>query len=340
MMYIDIPQKTKVDIKALHWNYIQNRCSSIERGRKQNRKQCLINHLDAFEKQYRSQYRIPKNLGKSFFDDLEIITCGEFTDLLKMKRKYSCLHIKYQIIHKDEKVRNLNKYEKDLYDLGVRIRKFLDYDTFNKLEETSWGTRRFLIKIRESVCPYCNAQYIYVSSKDDGIKPQIDHFFPKAEYPIFSCSIYNMVPSCYNCNHTKSDKEKNILSPYVRGFYDDASFGIKMGSRTLSNVEKVDLNENIEICLNAKENSSIKKQVENSKMIFKLEDSYNCYQIELIDLIKRIQKNNKIKVQNNCKILGTRKEFKSLILGIPLGAETKNYLFKKLKEDFWKKFHK
>lgn len=338
MMYIDILQKNRVDIKTFHWNYIQNRCSSVKQGQSINRRQYLINEMNNFERMYKNQYQILSNLGNEFFNDLYSITCGDFYELERMKNKYACLHIKYDIVHKEEV--NRNPYEKDIVDLGEKIRDFFDYESFNKIKIPDWGARKFIKMLSESTCPYCNAQYIYVSSNDDGIKPQIDHFFPKAEYPIFSCSIYNMVPSCYNCNHTKSDKENAILSPYVRGFGGDASFGIKMGNHILSNIERVDLDKDIEICLKAKENSSIEDQVNNSKMIFKLEDSYNCYQTELNDLVKRIQKNNKVKVQNNRKLLGTEKEFKSLILGIPLGAETKNYLFKKLKEDFWKKFHK
>ena len=339
-MQINISPKCKADIKSLHKNYINSRCMSIKNGQTQNRKTCLIKELDDFEIKYSSSHAIPSNLGNTFFSDLNDITCGEFSQLDAMKQKYSCLHIDHDIVHKKEEDRN--EYENDLIELGDKIQEFLDYSGFSKAQFSAWGARKFISMLHESVCPYCNAQYIYVSSRDDGIKPQIDHLFPQAENPIFSCSIFNMIPSCYNCNHSKSDQEDSILSPYERGFMDDAVFSIKAERQDRRNIDKIDLNKNIDIYLKVI-NVTNKSEIENAKKLFKLDDLYNCHQEELIDLLQRIKKNNKIKIKNNrniYRLLGSEKEIKKLILGIPLEFESKNYLFKKLKDDFWKRFHK
>ena len=104
-----------------------------------------------------------------------------------------------------------------------------------------------------SVCPYCNRNYINSTYKVftcnncnqdlliiDGIEKecpgcnqeingptkvvntaQLDHFFPKDSYPLFVVSFYNLIPSCYSCNHVKSNKDLEY-SPYDTSFpFDD-----------------------------------------------------------------------------------------------------------------------
>ena len=63
------------------------------------------------------------------------------------------------------------------------------------------------------VCPYCNRGYI--SSRGGDVSgAQLDHFFPKADYPFFALSLYNLVPSCGDCNRVKSKNKKELTSPF------------------------------------------------------------------------------------------------------------------------------
>ena len=53
---------------------------------------------------------------------------------------------------------------------------------------------------------------------------QLDHFFPKDSYPLFAVSFYNLIPSCYSCNHVKFNKDLKH-SPYDSSFpFDDVKF--------------------------------------------------------------------------------------------------------------------
>ena len=107
-----------------------------------------------------------------------------------------------------------------------------------------------------SVCPYCNRNYINSTYKIlhcnncnqdllviDGTEKecsgcnqeingptkvlntaQLDHFFPKDSYPLFAVSFYNLIPSCYSCNHVKSNRDLEY-SPYDTSFpFDDVKF--------------------------------------------------------------------------------------------------------------------
>ena len=92
-----------------------------------------------------------------------------------------------------------------------------------------WLTKQLNIK----TCPYCNAQNTLITEKDYGkevMKFQLDHFFPKSEYPYLSISLYNLIPSCANCNLTKSSKSlnrKTHYNPYDMDLANKSKFNLK-----------------------------------------------------------------------------------------------------------------
>lgn len=71
-------------------------------------------------------------------------------------------------------------------------------------------------KLNITTCPYCNRDFIN-NRTDDKCQAQIDHFFHKSKYPIFALSLYNLIPSCYACNHIKHDNPIKI-SPYDESY--------------------------------------------------------------------------------------------------------------------------
>lgn len=109
----------------------------------------------------------------------------------------------------------------------------------------------FVENLHLNVCPYCNRNYI--NSGKNVTMAQIDHFFSKKEYPLLALSFYNMVPSCYSCNHTKLDSKKNIISPYDKSKKTDDiikfAYGIKSISVPFIEVEWKDrqMSNNIEV---------------------------------------------------------------------------------------------
>lgn len=55
------------------------------------------------------------------------------------------------------------------------------------------------------VCPYCGRSYIYRVVKkgkggDVSVKPQLDHFLPKRDYPFLAMNFFNLIPCCTQCN--------------------------------------------------------------------------------------------------------------------------------------------
>lgn len=103
-------------------------------------------------------------------------------------------------------------------------------EIFIKFYEKQWdkinGYTRytFVSEHNLNTCPYCNRNYIFlVDKKNNRLRPEIDHFFPKSLYPFLAMSFYNLIPSCQICNHTKKDRdafEDNLISPYEINFQD------------------------------------------------------------------------------------------------------------------------
>lgn len=66
-------------------------------------------------------------------------------------------------------------------------------------------------------CPYCNRQFIHSFEALRAERPELDHFYPKALYPMFCLSFYNLIPVCHSCNHVKLESEIGV-NPYRRAF--------------------------------------------------------------------------------------------------------------------------
>ena len=148
---------------------------------------------------------------------------------------------------------NLKEILDNFVDEEPRLAEYLK-KSYDKIDSE---LRKKIIDLKNvSVCPYCNRNYISSTYKFlqcnncnqellviDGTEKecpgckqeikgltkvvntaQLDHFFQKDSYPLFAVSFYNLIPSCYSCNHVKLNKDLKH-SPYDRSFpFDDVKF--------------------------------------------------------------------------------------------------------------------
>lgn len=66
------------------------------------------------------------------------------------------------------------------------------------------------------ICPYCGRAYIYRVEKIGkdrtvAVKPQLDHFLPKAYYPFLGMNFFNLIPCCSVCNLAPLKVDKDPL---------------------------------------------------------------------------------------------------------------------------------
>jgi len=131
------------------------------------------------------------------------------------------------VIDKYDKL-NLNDSEKKA---TKEIFKYVYEEYFQKLNGL-----QFLNLLNIDTCVYCNRNYTTQISKDRA-RAELDHWFPKSDYPILALSFYNLIPSCHSCNHLKHNKTppkgwenalNNLNHPYLDKY--DFSFSYKLNS--------------------------------------------------------------------------------------------------------------
>lgn len=168
--------------------------------------------------------------------------------------------------------------------------KLVKNDPFDKLYRNFanriWA-KSLLEIINVRVCPYCNRQYTF-TLRNDGVRPQFDHYFPKSLFAYLSVSLYNLIPSCSICNLRKQalntyEAVNEIFYPY------EDEFGLDIIFRTnpidndflywtgLSN--KFDINI---ICRDKKQNY----KVENINKHLKIESLYKQHKDYVRDIIR------------------------------------------------------
>lgn len=121
---------------------------------------------------------------------------------------------------------------------------------------------KFVQSISLNTCPYCNRAYIYSIKKNGIIRPEIDHFYPKAFYPYLGLSFYNLIPSCSICNGTtakgnKDSNKDNLKNPYE--------------------VKEDDFKFKLDITSPSKFDITLDKKIDSNNDYFKLEEFYKYH---------------------------------------------------------------
>lgn len=194
------------------------------------------------------------------------------------------------------------------------INKLCDIDTFNnmlkyfiKYEMLDEKHRHIILNtLNISVCPYCNRQYITSYEPSENKKDKIDvlatadldHFYPKAKFQLFSLSLYNFVPACQICNsRMKLDRPIEILYPYVECFGDEVKFEVIPADKDNKGKALFDLlygrddtlkSEKYKIHINKSSISdeTKKKHVEGSIEMFQLEQVYQSHKKYAAEIIR------------------------------------------------------
>lgn len=141
--------------------------------------------------------------------------------------------------------------------------------------------RDLVDKLNIKTCPYCNRQYIYTFKGRAPERPELDHFYPKADYPLYCLSFYNLIPACHSCNHVKSE-EKIGMNPYYRAFGSRFVITDKAGNK-LAKSKIYKLTEK-EIELNFDGNDAAE---EENVRVLGLKDIYNKHTDYVKDLIDK-----------------------------------------------------
>ena len=150
-------------------------------------------------------------------------------EALKTKFEFpTCKYALEEVITaKPEKLHEIAMHYKGNHKFDVMIKAYKQFTV--KADDTTYDAYKLAQSLNVTVCPYCNRNYTFtVRSKNGSTRPQFDHFYDKATYPILALSFYNLIPSCATCNATmKGTKPFSLAThahPYVEGFGKKARF--------------------------------------------------------------------------------------------------------------------
>ena len=371
MFKIKIEDKTKEKIEFIHWEWFKQRITNTESIFEHNNEK----NANPLFKTKRINV-IQWYLGIKDLNELKQLVIGEKKILEQFIRKFHKKFLlkdpsKLSFPSKRARKRAIKNYKRlNILSKAFGYNEFLTppdsdwYKEFCIKYKTEWSSKTLCELLDINVCPYCNRQYIFTYKKDEKRQTlaEMDHFFPDSTHPYLSCSLYNLIPSCHTCNHSKRASEKEILYPYEEEFGNNFKFHAKFrkestDSENLINIKNATVFFKKTIC-ESTETCQKCIRVHNSIKTFNIENIYNEHKIELKDLFDRYRNYCQPKRKDILRLFHEdelsnlsqgidkltdkqidavlslyAKKMKNLFLGLPLGAEGKEYPLRKFKED-------
>ena len=137
------------------------------------------------------------------------------------------------------------------------------------------------------ICPYCNRLFVTtVSEEKKKMRPQLDHYRSKSQYPFLALSILNLVPCCGVCNHIKGDNTSEILYPYEEEmgnqcyFSVDAKHDLTVLTGARINHEELTIDFKL-----PKEESPLKQHIQSSIELLNLKEVYQSHRRYVSDML-------------------------------------------------------
>lgn len=175
------------------------------------------------------------------------------------------------------------------------------------------GTKMNVFLVQQTgltVCPYCNRDYINSRSKKLA-GAQLDHFYPRSRYPLFSVCLYNLVPVCGNCNRIKHDDMERFASPFDEEI--DWENDIRFSYVPL------DMNRK-KIIIYAK------RPIKNNLKKMHIEAAYQIHEMEINELLYKAEMYSETQLAEFKKVLGkeklTEQEVKRMVFGPEITEES------------------
>ena len=247
---------------------------------------------------------------------------ADFSKLVLMPYEEIEKNYLYMKINHKKTKHIFTKYKPD-FDEMIGAYKRVAESKLNKIKMNV----RMVNKAKLYVCPYCNRSYI--SSRGEDVSgAQLDHFFPKTDYPIFSLCLYNLVPSCGDCNRVKSKSTVELISPFdYTADWNEIKFSY----------EPIDTQNN-KITINT---SNLK--IKNNINEMKIEEAYQIHGEEVNRLTERKMMYEKSQIEEFDEVLKkiniTQSDYKKLIFGPKITDDMlKEMPLGKLKRDLMNEF--
>lgn len=219
-------------------------------------------------------------------ENVDSILVGGVSTLNSINNEISERFPDFTAYLKNRPEKGMHNYCQNMENLIKDIQGLFNYDAFSK-RKTSWGAYELVRAHGIRVCPYCQLHHVnyYVSNEGGGfrMRPPLDHFYPKSIYPYLGVSLFNLIPSCSQCNSgVKGDDDPGETLPHPMDNKSNLVVDFQIIYKSLSLIPKGP----DDIDLIVKCNGLSQRFVD----FFQLQERYEWYKPEIFDMFLR--KNN------------------------------------------------
>jgi len=179
---------------------------------------------------------------------------------------------------------------------------------FHWEEKPQWSGWLFLKELGASTCSYCNSDGVFTLKYEQQVKEnkgqkkqrvikhkksELDHFWPRAEFPFLGLSLYNLVPSCTRCNRNikgaNYEPLGEMVHPYSHDFHDGAKFyAVFKDYKGLTHPNDTGVDVIIDRPTGP-HSVDLAKRAKKSAEFFHLEEVYNqIYEPEVNDVVRKV----------------------------------------------------
>lgn len=199
-------------------------------------------------------------------------------------------------------------------------------------KDSAYNAYTLVKELNIKVCPYCDQSYITTVIKQEGKLVRtgdLDHFFPKNEFPLLAMCFFNLIPVCKSCNYLKKESLLGI-SPYEENIekqtflFPDLPVGVSVGKLT---------DDDCAVHLHPT------RKMRDNDIVLGLESRYAEHGDIAYELIKKGQLYDKAKMKeladNYPQLFKDFEDVKRVLFGMPLEVNGKRP-FQKLYRDVLK----
>lgn len=190
------------------------------------------------------------------------------------------------------------------------------HKSYSALSKDKIDAYEYVDTIGLKVCPYCNINYIYSvyrvinGTKIPAARADLDHFEPKSIVSKKSLDVYNLVPSCQQCNSRLKHQKKFSNNTHIHPFFDDfdsiVAFRVKITDASYINKKSMAI---FISTLDPKNWDRASRNVTD----FALVERYQQHKDEVVKLFKIISHVNTYRLREIASILGVGEISKSLL---------------------------
>ncbi|OFD57549.1 hypothetical protein EXW31_28655 (plasmid) [Bacillus mycoides] len=224
-------------------------------------------------------------------------------------------HIHYKKSWKNYKILT-NHIKCKLDQLNHSIGKMIDYKYLTE------EMRHYILCSSEiRVCPYCNRQYITTYNKNKSLRStsDLDHFYPKVAFQLYSLSLFNFIPACSICNSRfKRAKKLKILYLYEMGFEDRVTFKVKP-TYTYNINSLIGNTSDFDLVLELEDAHANNDELQGHIEMFRLEEVYQSHKDFVQELLYKRKAYSPAYKEMTEKLLNTKlseEEFNLFLFGV------------------------